>query len=233
MHNSSLSHIQTRPNPLQHNASQPFSFPRLKLRPRSSPPLTPLNNFPPLRSELEVIRDPTLLPLSLLTSMSFQAFAAAALLAGTTSVSLAAPAAHASDFGIYGACDSIDISETWNGAGARIAGRDCRDARTWKSNENALDRNHATQTQLIGFGGNLLTGLILNSQNQNREPQRSATSEAELAIMRQQQEIELLKLQLQMQQRQTANYGPYGAGINVQNVQPMPGYPQSPYGHAY
>ena len=149
------------------------------------------------------------------------------------SVSLAAPAAHASDFGIYGACDSIDISETWNGAGARIAGRDCRDARTWKSNENALDRNHATQTQLIGFGGNLLTGLILNSQNQNREPQRSATSEAELAIMRQQQEIELLKLQLQMQQRQTANYGPYGAGINVQNVQPMPGYPQSPYGHAY
>lgn len=167
--------------------------------------------------------------------MSFKAFAAAALLAGTASASLAAPAAHASDFGFYGACDSYDVSgaDQRFGFEARLAGRDCRDARTWKSNENALDRNHATQTQLIGFGGNLLTGLILNSQNQNREPQRSATSEAELAIMRQQQEIELLKLQLQMQQRQAANYGPYGAGINVQNVQPMPGYPQSPYGHAY
>ena len=164
--------------------------------------------------------------------MSFKAFAAAALLAGTASASLAAPDAHASDFGIYGACDSYDIGAAHLGAGiaGRIAGRDCRDARDWKSNENALDRNHATQSQLIGLGGNLITGLILNSQNQNREPERTSPSEAELAILRQQQEIELLKLKLQLQQQQA---GAYGAGVNVQNVQPMPGYPQSPYGAAY
>ena len=156
--------------------------------------------------------------------MSFKAFAAAALLAGTASASLAAPAAHASDFGFYGACDSYDVGGSiWGGdIAARVAGRDCRDARTWKSNENALDRSHSTQTQLIGLGGNLITGLILNSQQKQAEPQRSTPSEAELAILRQQQEIEILKLQLQLQQQN----GSYGAGVNVQNVQPMPGYPQ-------
>ena len=164
--------------------------------------------------------------------MSFKAFAAAALLAGTASASLAAPAAHASDFGFYGACDSYDVSgaDQRFGLEARLAGRDCRDARDWKSNENALDRNHSTQTQLIGIGGNLITGLILNSQQKQAEPQRTSPSEAELAILRQQQEIEILKLQLQLQQQQA---GSYGAGVNVQNVQPMPGYPQSPYGRAY
>ncbi|MFZ9781572.1 MAG: hypothetical protein ACO3DY_06920 [Candidatus Nanopelagicaceae bacterium] len=161
--------------------------------------------------------------------MSFKAFAAAALLAGTASASLAAPDAHAQVFtpdagGFYGLCDSSSSSLLFQSS------RNCQAARDYAAQEGARNREHARTSQFIELGGNLITGLILNSQNQNREPERTSPSEAELAILRQQQEIELLKLKLQLQQQQA---GAYGAGVNVQNVQPMPGYPQSPYGAAY
>ncbi len=78
-------------------------------------------------------------------------------------------------------------------------GRDCSDARKWASKEASRNRRHETQSQLLDLGGNLVTGLILNSQQQKQQPAAPAgPSEAELALMKQQQELELLKLQLKL-----------------------------------
>ena len=163
--------------------------------------------------------------------MTLQSFAAAALVAGGTALSIAAPAAHAQNFGIYGACDSGSVSISGNGGHFDAAGRDCAAARDWQSKENARDRQHATQGQLIGLGGNLITGLIMNAQNRQSQlqpaQQVAAPSATELELMRQQQEIELLKLKLQLAQQQGGNT--YTNASVLQPVQPMPGYPQGGY----
>jgi hypothetical protein len=159
--------------------------------------------------------------------MTFKAFAAAALLAGGATLSIAAPAAHAQNFGIYGACDSGSVSISGNGGGFNASGRDCAAARDWQSKENARDRQHATQGQLIGLGGNLITGLIMNAQNRQSQPQpvqqAAAPSATELELMRQQQEIELLKLKLQLAQQQNGS-----TYTNASVMQPMGGYVMVP-----
>ena len=79
----------------------------------------------------------------------------------------------------------------------------------------------------LGLGGNLVTELILNSQQQKQQPAAPAgPPEAELALMKQQQELELLKLQLQLQAQQARPL--YGAPATVNYV---PGYPQPPMAH--
>ena len=162
--------------------------------------------------------------------MSIKTFAAAALLAGSTSVSAMAPAAHAQNFGVYGACDSgqVELGGLAGdpgfggvlGGGFKAAGRDCRDARNWQSQENDRDRTHATQTQLIGLGGNLLTGLIVNGQARQAQ-QPAPLSAVELELQHQQQEIELLKLKLQLAQQQA---GQGAAGQVIVFPQGSPGY---------
>lgn len=162
-------------------------------------------------------------------AMTFKAFAAAALLAGGATLSIAAPAAHAQNFGIYGACDSGSVSISGNGGGFNASGRDCAAARDWQSKENARDRQHATQGQLIGLGGNLITGLIMNAQNRQAQPQAQPVQQAaaptvtELELMRQQQEIELLKLKLQLAQQQNGS-----TYTNASVMQPMGGYVMVP-----
>ena len=106
-------------------------------------------------------------------------------------------------------------------------GRDCSDARKWASKEASRNRRHETQSQLLDLGGNLVTGLILNSQQQKQQPAAPAgPSEAELALMKQQQELELLKLQLQLQAQQPRPA--YGSPTTVNYV---PGYPQPAMAH--
>ena len=158
--------------------------------------------------------------------MSFNAFTAASLALSASVISLVAPAARADvydSFGIYGNCDSSSLDLRGPDGSFTAGGRDCRKARKWASKEASRNRRHETQSQLIGLGGNLVTGLILNSQQQKQQPAAPAgPSEAELALMQQQQEIELLKLQAQ-QPRPL-----YGAPATVNYV---PGYPQPPMAH--
>ena len=163
--------------------------------------------------------------------MAFNSFTAASLALGASVISLAAPAARADvydSFGFYGNCDSGSVAVRGPNGEVKAGGRDCRKARKWASKEASRNRRHETQSQLLGLGGNLVTGLILNSQQQQQQqaPQPTGTSEAELALMKQQQEIELLKLQLQLQAQQARPV--YGAPANVNYVT---GYPQPPMGH--
>jgi hypothetical protein len=155
--------------------------------------------------------------------MTLKAFAAAALLAGGAIMSIATPAAHAQNFGVYGPCGSGSVSISGNGGGFNASGRDCKAARDWQSKENARDRQHATQGQLIGLGGNLITGLIMKAQNRQPQPQpvqqAAAPSATKLELMRQQQEIELLKLKLQLAQQQSGS-----TYTNASVIQPMGGY---------
>ncbi|MBV2352418.1 hypothetical protein KUL97_11940 [Synechococcus sp. HK05] len=161
--------------------------------------------------------------------MTLKASAAAALLAGAATLSIAAPAAHAQNFGIYGACDSGSVNISGNGGGFNASGRDCTAARDWQSKENARDRQHVTQDQLIGLGGNLTTGLIMNAQNRQPQVQPqplwqvAAPSTTELELMRQQQEIELLKLKLQLAYQQNGS-----TYTNASVMQPMGGYVMVP-----
>ena len=157
---------------------------------------------------------------------------AASLALGASVISLAAPAARADvydSFGIYGNCDSGAVSiRKVNGASVKAGGRDCRDARRWASKEASRNRSHNTQTQLIGLGGNLVTGLIFNAQQQRQQqpapaPAAHAPSATELALIKQQHEIELLKLKLQLQAQQAQPA--HGASTKVVY---MPGYPQPP-----
>ena len=162
--------------------------------------------------------------------MKFNALALSSLLVSAPVLTLAAPAANAQNFtpnagGIHGLCDSSSgyrHSNFLNVITKKTGGsrRDCRAARDWASREGARNRNHDRNTQLIGIGGNLLTGLILNSQQRQAQPDNSSSREAELALMKQQQEIELLKLQLQAQQAQQA--AQYGAPVRVQYVPVRP-----------
>ena len=157
--------------------------------------------------------------------MKFNALALSSLLVAAPVLSVAAPAANAQNFipnagGIHGLCDSSSgyrHTNVLNVITKKTGGsrRDCRAARDWASREGARNRNHDRNSQFIDIGGNLLTGLILNSQQRQAQPDNSSSREAELALMKQQQEIELLKLQLQAQQAQQAQYG---APVRVQYV---------------
>ena len=163
--------------------------------------------------------------------MSFNAFTAASLALSASVISLVAPAARADvydSFGIYGNCDSGAVAVRGpNGEALEAGGRDCRKARKWASKEAARNRRHETQSQLLGLGGNLVTGLILNSQQQKQQaPEPAGPSEAERALIKQQQELELLKLQLQLQAQQARPV--YGTPKTVNYA---PGYPQPPMGH--
>ena len=170
--------------------------------------------------------------------MKFNALALSSLLVAAPVLSLAAPAANAQNFtpnagGIHGLCDSSSgyrHTRTFLGRRTRVGGsrRNCKAARDWASREAERNRNHDRTSQYIGIGGNLLTGLILNSQQRKAEPPAPSTSlKAEMALMKQQQEIELLKLQLQAQQAQQAQYGAparvqYVPVRSTTNVAPRP-----------
>ena len=172
--------------------------------------------------------------------MKFNALALSSLLVAAPVLSLAAPAANAQNFtpnagGIHGLCDSSSgyrHTRTFLGRRTRIGGsrRNCQAARDWASREGERNRNHARNSQFIDIGGNLLTGLILNSQQRQAQPDNSSSREAELALMKQQQEIELLKLQLQAQQAQQAQYG---APVRVQYVPVRPTTNVAPRPYAY
>ena len=173
-----------------------------------------------------------------MTSIKSLATAAASVAAGATVLAFSGPAAKADvydSFGWQGGCDSGTFTEWRNGAGFNIAGRDCEKHRDWAAKEARRNRQHQTQGQLIGIGGNILTGLINNSQN------RQQSSSAELALQRQQQEIELLKLQLQQQQQQAAygvqnvgHYGPVMQPAYPYGYQQQTGYYQhNQYGYTY
>ena len=159
--------------------------------------------------------------------MQFNALALSSLLISAPVLSFAAPAANAQNFtpnagGIHGLCDSGSAYRHTssifgsNNVGGSI--RDCRSARKWASREGARNRRHDRNSQYIGIGANLLTGLILNSQQRQAQPDNSSSRAAELALMKQQQEIELLKMQLQAQQ--AAKYQ-YGAPVRVQHTVPV------------
>jgi hypothetical protein len=163
--------------------------------------------------DLEFIRNREHTSLPPMTTIKTIAAAAASLAAGATLMSVAGPAAQANPyntFGDAGGCDSVAIGGGNFNGGGFIAGRDCGDHRDWASREARRNRQHDTQTQLIGLGGGLL-GQIINGSQQRQ--QAASVSSSELALLRQQQEIELLKMQLQMQQQpgygyQTVNYVP-------------------------
>lgn len=84
-------------------------------------------------------------------------------------------AAHAQNFtpdagGIHGLCDSYSgyrHTKAFLGKSKKVgkSRRDCRAARDWASQEAERNRNHDRNSQFIELGGGLLTGLILNGQN--------------------------------------------------------------------
>ena len=158
--------------------------------------------------------------------MSFKTITTSSLAVGALALSLAPADAHAQSFvkdifGEKGACDEGFVVLP----GVAGGGRDCSEALDVVQEEAAKDRRHDRNSQLIGLGGNLVTGLILNSQNQKAE-KSSSPSEAELALIKQQHELELLKLQMQLQAQQGRPV--YGAPTTVNYV---PGYPQPPVAH--
>ena len=155
--------------------------------------------------------------------MSFKTITTSSLAIGALALSLASPDAHAQSFvkdifGDKGACDEGFVVLP----GVAGGGRDCSEALDVVQEEAANDRRHDRNSQLIGLGGNLVTGLILNHQQQKAE-ESAGPSEAELALIKQQHELELLKLQLQLQAQQARPV--YGAPTTVNYV---PGYPQPP-----
>ena len=153
--------------------------------------------------------------------------AAASIAAGASLLSFTAPGdAHAQSFvpdifGDKGACNEGFVLTPGFGAG----GRDCDDAIDFARDEASKDRRHDRNSQLIGLGGNLVTGLILNSQKQ-KAAESAGPSAAELALIKQQHELELMKLQLQLQAQQARPV--YGTPATVNYV---PGYPQPPVAH--
>ena len=155
--------------------------------------------------------------------MSFKTITTSSLAIGALALSLAPADAHAQSFvkdifGDKGACDEGFVVLP----GVAGGGRDCSEALDVVQEEASKDRRHDRNSQLIGLGGNLITGLILNSQNQKAE-NSSGPSDAELALIKQQHELELLKLQMQLQAQQARPV--YGAPTTVDYV---PGYPQPP-----
>ena len=165
--------------------------------------------------------------------MSFHTITAASLALGASVMSMAAPAVRADvydSFGFYGNCDSGSVAVRGpNGEALEAGGRDCRKARKWASKEASRNRRHETQSQLLGLGGNLVTGLILNSQQQKQQAaEPTGPSEAELALLKQQQELELLKLQMQLQAQQARPV--YSSPSTVTYI---PGHPQPPMAHPH
>ncbi|WP_115120428.1 hypothetical protein [Synechococcus sp. UW105] len=117
--------------------------------------------------------DPTTLitPIKTMTTIKTIAAAAASLAAGATLMTVAGPAAQANPyntFGRAGGCDSLAIGGGNFNGGGFIAGRDCGDHRDWASREARRNRQHDTQTQLIGLGGGLL-GQIINGSQQRQQ----------------------------------------------------------------
>ena len=156
-------------------------------------------------------------------TMTSLRLAVASIAAGASLLSFTAPDAHAQSFvkdifGDKGACDEGFVVLP----GVAGGGRDCSEALDVVQEEAANDRRHDRNSQLLGLGGNLVTGLILNHQQQKAE-ESAGPSEAELALIKQQHELELLKLQLQLQAQQARPV--YGAPTTVNYV---PGYPQPP-----
>ena len=164
-------------------------------------------------------------------TMTSLRLAAASIAAGASLLSFSTPDAHAQSFvadifGDKGACQEAWKVDPFKGA---AGGRDCTGALDVVQEEAAKDRRHDRNSQLIDLGGNLVSGLILNSQNQKAE-KSSGPSDAELALIKQQHELELLKLQLQLQAQQarpvygapaTVNYAPgYPAGYGAYPAQP-------------
>tara|TARA_X000000368_G_scaffold224308_1_gene177065 strand:- start:39 stop:566 length:528 start_codon:yes stop_codon:yes gene_type:complete len=155
--------------------------------------------------------------------MSFKTITTSSLAIGALALTLAPADAHAQSFvkdifGDKGACDEGFVVLP----GVAGGGRDCSEALDVVQEEASKDRRHDRNSQLIGLGGNLVTSLILNSQNQKAE-ESAGPSAAELALIQQQHELELLKLQLQLQAQQARPV--YGAPATVNYV---PGYPQPP-----
>ena len=168
--------------------------------------------------------------------MQLNAIALSSLLIAAPVLSFAAPSANAQNFtpntgGILGLCDSNSGYLHTRPLQVGGSSRDCEEARELAADEAARNRNHDRNSQLIGLGGNLITGLIFNSQQQRQAPKDdSAIKQAELALLKQQQEIELLKMQLQAQQ--AAQYSPYGVPVRVQNTYPVqPTYTHPAYTH--
>jgi len=158
--------------------------------------------------------------------MSFKTITTSSLAVGALALSLAPTSAHAQSFvapifGDQGACNSGFVVDGGFGAG----GRDCSNAIDFAREEASKDRRHDRNSQLIGLGGNLVTGLILNSQKQ-KAAESAGPSAAELALIKQQHELELMKLQLQLQAQQARPV--YGTPATVNYV---PGYPQPPVAH--
>ena len=158
--------------------------------------------------------------------MSFKTITTSSLAIGALALTLAPADAHAQSFvkdifGDKGACDEGFVAFP----GVAGGGRDCSKALDVVQEEASKDRRHDRNSQLIGLGGNLVTGLILNHQQQKAE-ESAGPSAAELALIQQQHELELLKLQLQLQAQQARPV--YGAPATVNYV---PGYPQPPVAH--
>ena len=137
-----------------------------------------------------------------MTSFKTISATAASFTAGLCLLSVSGNAAQANPFntfGIQGGCNSLAIND-------RGSARNCDEHRNWTSREAGRNRQHSTQSQLIGLGGGLI-GQLINS-NQQRQQQRTSRPSAELALIHQQQEIKLLKMKLQLQEQQQHPY-PY------------------------
>ena len=131
--------------------------------------------------DLEFIRNREHTSLPPMTMIKTIAAAAASLAAGATLMTVAGPAAQANPyntFGRAGGCDSLALGGRGPNGGGFIAGRDCGDHRDWASREARRNRQHDTQTQLIGLGGGLL-GQIINGSQQRQ--QAASVSSSELA----------------------------------------------------
>jgi hypothetical protein len=139
-----------------------------------------------------------------MTSFKTISATAASFTAGLCLLSVSGNAAQANPFntfGIQGGCNSLAIND-------RGSARNCDEHRNWTSREAGRNRQHSTQSQLIGLGGGLIGQLINGSQR--RQQQRTSRPSAELALIQQQQnqrEIDRLKQQLEAQSNNTPQRG--------------------------
>ena len=166
-----------------------------------------------------------------MTSIKTFSITAASLAAGLSLLSVSGNAAQANpynSFGVNGGCDSFALGGRNANGGGFVSGRDCGDHRDWASDEARRDRQHSTQSQLIGLGGGLI-GQIINS-SQQRQQQQPARPSNDLALVQQQQEIELLKMKLQLQQQQQSPYG-YQTVSTTYPPAVQPVYQRPGYGH--
>ena len=159
-----------------------------------------------------------------MTSFKTISATAASFTAGLCLLSVSGNAAQANPFntfGIQGGCNSLAIND-------RGSARNCDEHRNWTSREAGRNRQHSTQSQLIGLGGGLI-GQLINS-NQQRQQYQPVRPSNDLALIHQQQEIELLKMKLQLQQQQSTNG--YRTVSNTYPPAVQPGYYSASYGHS-